>query len=73
MPKTPGKHRIAKVLPIGSSVPQQLVREYLGDAVSTKTFTRLTDKILGRPPVKFLVSVVLDILNTTEYVGWSVG
>lgn len=66
MPKQEGKHRIAQVLPIGTEVPPQLVREYIGDAVSAKTLKRLTDKILGRPPVKFIYSVVCDILTTTK-------
>ena len=68
MAKTEGKHRIAEVLPVGSDVSPELTRQYLADAVSTKHFSRLTDKILGRPPVKFVFSIVCDILKTTKYV-----
>ncbi len=61
------KHRIADLFPVGSPVSPQVVREYVGDAVSAQTLSRLTDKILSRPPVKFIFNTVLDILKTTGY------
>ncbi len=67
MSKAGSKHKIADVFDVGSPVSTQQLREYVGDAVSAQTLSRLTDKILSRPPVKFIFNTVLDILKTTGY------